>query len=180
LELKTALEYETPNEIFQFWKKVRKEVVDCLKKTPQAEFTKSPATGRWSISEIAEHLYLTQFNIARMMPIVMSKKIGDELDEQANLQYEKIRDSFLKPTGIKNPENVSPLNKYSLEEVLELLEKSEKKIESSVQKFSKSDLQKRGFDHPILGPLNIFNWLWVLALHEHSHLVALQERTSNY
>ncbi|MBE7413533.1 MAG: DinB family protein [Leptospiraceae bacterium] len=180
LILKTASEYKTPNEVFEFWKQVREEVITCFKKTPQENFTENPTPDKWSVSEIAEHLYLSQFNLARMIPVVMSRKFGNDMDEQPNLQYEKIRDGFLKPSGIKNPDTVNPLNKYPLNEVLKLLQKSEEKIGSSIKNFSKSDLQKRGFEHPILGPLNLFNWFWVMSLHEYSHLVALKEKIKNY
>lgn len=54
-----------------------------------------------------------------------------------------------------------------------------KKLEEVTKTRTKEDLQKRGMEHPYFGVLNMFNFLWVLALHEHSHLVAVRERVSS-
>jgi len=180
MELRLSSEYSSPKEILDLWKEIRTEVVQCLRKTPESEFTKNPSPGRWSISELGEHLYLSQMNLARVIPIVLGGKFGFGSDSQPELPYEKIRDSFIFPSGIKNPDTVTPLHKYALGEILDLLDKAMAKTESSALKRSKEDLQKRGIEHPILGNLNLFNWFWVLALHEHSHMAVLRNRTQSY
>lgn len=178
MELKTAEEFKSTEELFEYWKSFRAEVKEVLKRIPADKFTISPP-GRWSISEVAEHLYLTQYNISRTIPIVYAGKFGFETDEQKFLHYEKIRDYFFRPSGVKNPDAVAPLNKYSLEQILLLLDEAELKMEKSLKNKEKSALQKRGFTHPYFGILNLFNFLWVMSLHEHSHLVALKERSES-
>lgn len=180
MEIKTAPEYKTIDEILTLWKYFREDVKICLNKTPDSVFTTVPEPGRWSISEVGEHLYLTQWNIARTAPIILGKKFGSDTDEQANLDYEKMLKYFFKPTGVKNPESVAPLSKYGKQELFDLLDKAEKKLDTVLKGKEKADLQKRGLEHPYFGLLNLFNFIWVMALHENSHLVALKERTAQY
>lgn len=176
MELKLATELHSPLEILELWKSFRKEVLDLLKNIPEEKLLERP-TGRWSLSEVAEHLYLSQWNIARPIPIVLAGKFGEDTDEQPSLEYERIRDSFYKPTGVKNPDTVQPLNNYQYDKLVEILKKSEQKLEDALKGRTKAELQKRGMPHPILGVLNLFNFLWVMCLHEHSHLAAIRQRT---
>lgn len=175
MELKLATEIDTPQELLAIWNEFRREVKSLLESVSNEKFLERPSN-RWSLSEVGEHLYLSQMNIARTLPIVLAKKFGEDTDEQESLDYEKMRNYFLKPTGVKNPESVAPTHIYSKEEVFSLLDKSQKKLENVLENKTKSELQKRGMEHPFFGLLNMFNFLWVLCLHEHSHLVAIRER----
>jgi hypothetical protein len=175
MELKLANEFDSPSGILELWKGFRKEVIELLQNVSEESLCFRPE-GRWSLSEVAEHLYLSQLNVARPVPIVLAGKFGQDTDEQPDLQYQKIRDTFYKPTGVKNPTAVAPLNNYKFSELLPFLQKSEKKLEDALKGKTKTELQKRGMPHPILGVLNLFNFIWVMALHEHSHLVAIRER----
>lgn len=174
-----ATELQSSLDILNIWTGFRKDVLDCLKKTPADKFNQRPETG-WSISEIGEHLYLTEWSFARSVPIAVGGKFGSDTDAQENLNYREMRAGLTKPRGFKNPDTVSPLSNYTLEQLLPLLEKSHKKLEEVLSKFSKADLQKRGYEHPAFGLLNLFNYSWVLALHEGAHLVALKQKTSGY
>jgi len=176
MNLKLATELNSPQEILEMWKGFRLEVLDLLGKISQEKLLERPP-GRWSLSEVAEHLYLSQWNLARPIPIVLAGKFGQDTDDQKDLDYVKIRDSFYRPTGVKNPDTLQPLNNYPYEKLVEILNKSEKKLEEALQGKSKTELQKRGMQHPILGILNLFNFTWVMCLHEYSHLIAIRERT---
>ncbi|MCB1178846.1 MAG: DinB family protein, partial [Leptospiraceae bacterium] len=168
-----AKDMKSPQEIVELWKAIRIETISWLNKVPDDKFQERP-TNRWSISEVAEHLYLSQWTTARPLPIILAGKFGEDVGPQPNLEYEKIRETFSKPSGVKNPEVVNPLNNYSKEEIFALLEKSEKKMEDALKGKKREDLEKRGIPHPFFGLLNNFNFFWVMALHEYSHLVAIK------
>ncbi|NBU98775.1 MAG: hypothetical protein EBS19_11300 [Spirochaetia bacterium] len=71
---------------------------------------------------------------------------------------------------------MSPLNNYSLSELTPLLEKSMKKLEENLSGKTKTELEVRGVEHPAFGLLNLFNFLWVMSLHEGLHSFAIKER----
>jgi hypothetical protein len=174
---KLPTELNSAEEILQIWKTNRKEATDHLTLLNDDELKARPE-GKWSISEVGEHLYISQWNVARMIPAVLSSKIGFDVGEQKDLDFRRMRIGLAKPTGFKNPENFSPLNNYSLSELNPLLEKSMKKLEENLIGKTKSELEVRGVEHPAFGPLNLFNFLWVMSLHEGLHSFAIKDRVN--
>ena len=171
-------EYNSPKEIMELWKHFRQLVLNSIKNVPNDKFIEVPEPNRWSLSEVVEHLYITQKSLSRTFPIVMAKKFGiDFTGYEVEHNFKLIRRSLMKPTKVKNPPSVSPLNKYSYEELLPLLNESESKMIEFTNKWQKEDLLKRAMEHPIFGNLNLFDYLWVMTMHERSHLTALEERT---
>jgi hypothetical protein len=177
--MKTKLppEIDSIDEILGIWKANREMALESLESVTPSELTMRPEGG-WSLSEVGEHLYMTQWNVGRMIPGLLAGKFGSPTGEQLDLDFRKMRVGLARPTGFKNPENLAPLHNYSLEDLRPLLEKSEKKLFEAVQGKPKADLQKRGVEHPAFGLLNLFNFLWVMALHEGLHAFAIKERVS--
>ena len=77
---------------------------------------------------------------------------------------------------VKNPEAVNPGKNYPREKIMELLDKSENKLESLVRSSSREEMGKRFFTHPFYGKITLFEWIWIMALHELRHLKILQQR----
>lgn len=181
MDIKYPTECSDSKEVFSMWKNFRKEVIECLKKTPADQFTISPEEGRWSISEVGEHLYITQWNIARAVPIILSGR-GNALfgGYTKEPDYRMIKITLMKPSGVKHPPAVAPLSKYSFEELLPLLNKAESKLEDTLLKHTKEELMKYKMEHPYFGDLHIFDFIWVMGMHENSHLSALKSRTKDF
>jgi hypothetical protein len=181
MEILLPDEYNSLEDVFSLWKFFRKSTIACLEKTPKEIFTVNPDPTRWSISEVGEHLYITQNSLARTFPIVMAKKFGEDFQGYKEpIHFKLVRRSMMKPTKVKNPASVTPLNKYSLEELLPLLNSAEEKMSSFVSKFKKENLETRAMEHPIFGMLNLFHYFWVMTMHERSHLTALEDRTKEF
>ena len=174
---KLPTEIETIDEIIEIWKANRQEALKFLESISDSDLRNRPQGG-WSLSEVGEHLYMTQWNIARVISPVIGGKIGTPTGEQMDLDFRKMRIGLARPNGFKNPENLSPLNNYPLGDLIPLLNKSEKKLVESTQGKTKQELQKRGLEHPAFGLLNLFNFIWVMALHEGLHTYAIKERVS--
>lgn len=177
--MKTKLppEIDSIEEILDIWKSNRKIALEFLGSVSEIELKQRPENG-WSLSEVGEHLYLTQWNVARMIPGLLAGKFGSPTGEQTDLDFRKMRIGLSRPTGFKNPENLSPLQNYTLMELTPLLEKSENKLIEGLRDKKKIELQKRGVEHPAFGLLNLFNFLWVMALHEGLHANAIKTRVS--
>ena len=175
MKTKIPTEIENIDEIVELWKSNRLTTLEYLQKVSEEELLKRPEGG-WSLSEVGEHLYLTQLNIARMIPVALGGKVGFPSQAQNDLDFRKIRVGLSRPTGFKNPENLSPLNNYPLSELLSRLTDAEKKLINNLKDKTKGDLEKRGVEHPAFGPLNLFNFLWVMSLHEGLHAYAIKQR----
>ncbi|MCB1141344.1 MAG: DinB family protein [Leptospiraceae bacterium] len=176
MKKKTPTEMAHPDEIVEIWQTNRKQILEILDSISDEDLLKEPEGGGWSISEVLEHIYLSQWNIVRSVPVVLNKKFGMDTDEQPDLDYRKMAIGLSRPSGFKNPEVVAPLNKFKKDELKALLEKSEKKMLDVLKNKTKEDLTKRGMEHPAFGTLNLFNYLWVMSLHEGLHLYAIKKR----
>lgn len=176
MNFKLSNEISTVSEVVDQWLKIRAEFVSCLNSISEAFFSKVPDNSHWSISHLSEHVYLSQWNAVRPIPLVLAQKLGEVIPSNYSINYSFIREQFQKPTGVKNPDSVTPQHSYSKEEILSLLKKSEEKLLSVTSQKEKSELVKRGIPHPVFGLLHSFDWLWVMSLHEYSHLVGLKNR----
>ncbi len=173
--LTTPDKIQNIQEYVSAWQIVRKELLDVLGTVAPENFQKTAVSG-WNPSEIAEHLYLTQFNVARVIPVILAGKFGLTREEIPALDYSKSYDQIARPRGVKNPDTVSPTGKMAKDEALESLQKAMDKLIKNTTGKSPDDLRSRGLDHPLLGKLSLLDWLWVMILHEGSHLSALKAK----
>ncbi|MCB1160576.1 MAG: DinB family protein [Leptospiraceae bacterium] len=174
--LKLSNELPAIEDVLEQWKTIRSEVLKTLEQVPEHFFTYKPEGNPWSISLLMEHIYLSQLNSVRPFPAVLSGKFGSDCPKDYTQKYSSIFEALQKPSGVKNPENVAPKNQYSREEIKELLKKAEDKMLSVCKNKTRTELEKRGYEHPIFGFLHLFDWLWLMGLHEYSHLIGLQKR----
>jgi hypothetical protein len=169
----------TAEDFLSVWRENRSELISFIQKLPEDQFAKAPASGGWSASEIAEHLYLTQWNLARSLPIVLGGKFGkDKAELKSDLRYETLSKLLIRPRGAKNPIEVGPKGGMDKAATLESLQKSMDKLDKAVSSKTKDQLQSRGMDHPFFGAISMFDWLWVMTNHEATHIQTLINKYS--
>ncbi|MBR30714.1 MAG: hypothetical protein CMN77_05335 [Spirochaetaceae bacterium] len=166
----------TPTEMLEQWKEFRSQVTDYLKSIPENEFIAAPKAGGWSPSQIAEHLYLTQWSMARALPAILAGKIGLPAEECQKLDYDTYESDILKTGNAEAPDVVIPKDSWDLQTSLDHLQKAMDKTEKAIDGKSKEDLEKRGIPHAIFGGVNLMDWMWIQAYHEIRHLNALKRK----
>ena len=170
--MKNPLDAKSPDDLISFWKAIRKELISFIDALSEQQFNSRDLPG-WNASEICEHVYLTQFSIARIIPVILKGKFGEDTSKKPDADYNEIIKAFSAPTGVQNPESVTPLSNYGRDECKEKLAFSMSKLEKSLEKTSIPAMKLRGYQHPFLGELNLVEAVWSLALHEQMHLQAL-------
>ncbi|MCB1169423.1 MAG: DinB family protein [Leptospiraceae bacterium] len=165
-----------PGELLDQWKDFRTQVVDYLKSIPESEFNAAPGEGGWSPSQIAEHLYLTQWNMARAVPAIVAGKVGLSADECATLDYDAYEDQIMQTGNAEAPEIVLPKENWDLATCLENLQKAMDKTEKAISGKTTEQLESRGIPHAIFGGVNLMDWMWIQAYHELRHLNALKRK----
>ena len=169
---------ESQKEFIDVWKENRAELVKFIEGMTEDRFIAKPEKG-WSASEIEEHLYLSQWNLARSIPIVLGGKFGLEKSQlKQDVPYETLFNLVSRPRGAKNPEEVGPKGGMDKKTALESLQKAMDRLEKNVSGRPAEDLKSRGLDHPFFGPISLYDWLWAMCNHEFSHGTALLEKYS--
>ena len=164
-----------PEEYTDIWREVRRDVLAVLEGIPESEFKTRPTDGSWSASDIGEHLYLTQFSFARAIPIVLAGKFGTDMGADTS-KHDYMYERGKSPQGIKNPKSVTPSGTWDLGKIRDSLQKSMDRMRGNLAGKTAGQLRTRGMEHEIHGMINLMEWVWVLTLHENSHLQALQAK----
>ncbi|MCE9597680.1 MAG: hypothetical protein K8S54_06905 [Spirochaetia bacterium] len=168
-------EIKEVQEIVGVWRSNRDEIVNFMKRMPPDRFISKPKQG-WSATEIAEHLYLSQWNLARAIPIVLGGKAGQDKSELKEPEYEAIFEFLIKPRGAKNPVEVGPQGGMDQPTAFAALEKAMERMEKNTTGKSLEQMASRGMQHPYFGPISLTDWLWVMTNHEYGHAMVLFEK----
>ena len=62
MEILNPPDYTSASDLFELWKKIRRDLCSLLLVIPDSNFNNN-IPGGWSYSEVAEHLYLTQMSV---------------------------------------------------------------------------------------------------------------------
>lgn len=170
MDIQTPDGFSDIESLLEFWKNVRKGFSDKLHRISPEDFTCVPEKG-WSFSQLAEHLYLSQIAVAF---IITKSRLSEIKPEKPD--YQKILYDYLNKKGMPNPEAVGPKNNYPKEKILSLLGKAEHKMQEAARKAGKTELQSRGWNHPYAGDISVFDFIWLMAVHEYSHYENLLKR----
>jgi hypothetical protein len=132
--------------------------------------------GKWSISEILEHLYLTYTGTTKGFERCLSA--GRPIARKPNLRdivqtAVVIRCGYL-PNGRQAPKQVTPRGLPADQvrvEILARIADMDAIIERAIRVYG---AQTRLVDHPILGPLRGYEWCKFHWVHGHHHVKQIQ------
>jgi len=137
----------------------------------------------WSPAEILEHLALIENRLLRMMSMMLTKaeggglrSNGDPIEMQTFSLDELIEGA--RDTKFTAPEAVTPSGKASLAVSLENLRRSREELCSLRPRIEASDLSNVTYPHPSFGPLNFYQWLAFIGIHEERHLRQMETALS--
>lgn len=174
MKIEIAPAYSTVEELAQLWQKVRSELLEFLLPIQDEKFTES-FSEHWSIAATAEHLYLSQ----RVTVLSINKAKNSAIQESTpeSVDYEKLQFNIVNGARIKNPDVVQPGKLFSKTEILYKLKVAEDNLLKSLKEERKDKLTQKSVIHPFAGKLNLFDFIWVMILHEYRHLKIMKERT---
>jgi uncharacterized damage-inducible protein DinB len=141
-----------------------------------------PRSGEWSAAEIVAHLAMVEDGIGRLVSkgIKQAREEGvgpDTSDASlvSSLDKYQVIENETKRTA---PTTITPTAPRPLEESLAALEQSRAKLREALVASSDLDLSSIKRPHPVLGDLNLYEWVLFVAQHEERHRRQI-ERTIN-
>jgi hypothetical protein len=169
-------------ETMDFVEEKRKELLQSFAGVPSDRLTQHPSDGTWSVAEILDHLGIVESGIARLI----AKRAGRAREQ--GLGEEKSTESVLatfdqhraKLDGMKmeSPETVRPHTNADLKDAINGLETSRGSLRAAVVAANGLSLGEIKHIHPLLGELDLYQWLIFLGQHEVRHTRQIQ-RTLN-
>ncbi|MGH7652946.1 MAG: DinB family protein [Gemmatimonadaceae bacterium] len=174
--------HERLAEIMDLVEQRRRELLASFADVPHERLRQRAAPDRWTVAEVLEHLRLVESGVARLI----SKRVGQA--KEAGLRKEDAIDSVmssfdrhaasLDSAVLESPVPVRPRADVDIDEALEGLANSRDALRAAVTTADGSALGDIKHPHPILGELDLYQWLIFLGHHEARHCKQI-ERTIN-
>lgn len=161
--------------------RVRNEIEEITRGLRDSEWSRAPKD-RWSSAQIMEHLGRSYGTTAKMLelnmgvggpPVVRAAKIQERLKKLLVVNL------GVHPEGAKAPAMVIPTGDsgpVARERALQNLERMDIAIAAAVERWGSEQPIAM---HPILGPLNPWQWRKFHYVHSHHHLLQIQKRLGN-
>ena len=152
----------------------REALLEAVSGLSEAQFDYRPAPDQWSISDILHHLALADEGSGRLTSMML-KKAGEmnlPPDPAPDASALDCLDQFaevLRATRAEAPDIVAPRSHLSAAESLTKLDASRERLRANIERLAQYDLSQLNYPHPLLGTLNLYQWLLIGGRHERRH-----------
>ena len=169
--------YSSVADIYRDINETRRRLVERVETLAEAQQTARRSEGAWTVAEIVEHLSITE----RRLLGVMTQMAGAGEPTAADGGPAAFRpfslDEYIaraKDQKFEAPEFIRPTGKAPLADSLARLRESRAELERLRPGFERADLSAKLYPHPAFGPLNAYQWLAFIGIHERRHLAQIE------
>jgi hypothetical protein len=169
-------------EAMNYVEERRKELLQSFAGIPGDRLCRRATAEGWSVAEILEHLRMVEAGVARLI----TKRVGQA--REAGLGEERSTDSVLPSfeqhsarldnAVMEAPATVHPRPNIDINEAVEGLESSREALRAAAVSANGLSIGEIKHTHPILGELDLYQWLIFVGQHEGRHKRQI-ERTLN-
>jgi DinB family protein len=160
-------------EAMDYVEEKRRELLESFRGTPEDRLHRRVTDTSWTVAQILEHLRLVEAGVARLI----AKRVGQARDAGAKEERstESVMPSFavhresLERAVLQSPESVRPGTNVNHGEALAGLESSRQALRAATESANGLALGDIKHTHPILGELDLYQWLIFLGQHEERH-----------
>lgn len=166
--------YQSLSEIFEALDDTRETIYKRVEGLGPEQYGFAEESGRWSVAGVIEHIGGAEARILiRMQDLIgqaeTARKLAPSVAEFRPISPEEIR-SRSTATQFQAPAALQPTGELTLDELLDKIRSSREELLRLRPKFEQLDLSESRFPHPAFGPLDLYEWLALIVLHESRHL----------
>jgi len=171
---------ERLREIVESIQASRGRLLDAISRLDQPALDRTPASGGWSVGEVLHHLLLMETSVTRLLERQVTRAVGrGAAQETSTASMLGSLDQFAvetAPDRIVAPQGFLPARGMGKQELLDGLAASRETLLRVTDRAGSIDLAQLLFPHPVLGRLNMYQWVLYIGQHELRHLHQI-ERT---
>jgi hypothetical protein len=156
----------------------RKLFLDAVAGLSEAQWNFKPAPDRWSIAECAEHIALSENMIAGFAKSVLEKPAEEAKPDRSKDQ--KLIDMVVdRSQKAQAPEMLQPSRKFATPQVA--VDHFTKARDENIDymKTTQEPLRSHFGPHPLLGPLDAYQWFLLVSAHSERHTLQIGEVKSD-
>lgn len=157
----------------------RSALLAAVNGVPEAYRSQRPALDCWCVAEVLEHLHRVERGISRLaaqgIDRARSQGVGPERNQESLLG--SLDDFHLdqRSRRIVAPGPVSPRGELSTDQALAALRESRQALLSALSSGDGLALGEITFAHPLLGVLDLYQWVLFVGQHEARHAEQIRE-----
>ena len=153
----------------------RQTLLDAIAGVSDAQSRWQPLPGRWTILEYTEHLAISDDKLVALVERSLRQPPIEETDDARRARDQRLRETKI-PRGVNQaPEMLRPTGRFATlaEAVDAFLAARERTLEYA--RTSTAELRKHFTPHPVLGPMDGYQWLTANARHVELHAGHIRE-----
>jgi hypothetical protein len=130
----------------------------------------------WTVAEIVEHLAILEHRLSQLAAMMVGKveSVAAAAAGGAGAPFKPFsleeQVEQLRTVKLEAPEQVRPRGGVPVADSLARLRESRAAFEALRERIERADLSAATYPHPTLGPLNLYQWLAFIGIHEERHL----------
>ena len=165
--------YNTVGDIYAANDDIRRRIVARVERIAEEQRSFRPAEGAWSVAEIVEHLSITEGNMVRLVSKLLGK-IESEADESSVAPQSMSPFSLddyveqISTVKLEAPEAIRPVG-VPLGDSLARLAETRATLNALRSRVEACDGTRAHYPHPFFGPLDLYQWLAFIGMHEQRH-----------
>jgi hypothetical protein len=167
----TTMERE---QALRYLAETRAGVIEAVKGLSEAQFNFKPAPDRWSVAECLEHIAIVENAVLSGVRVRLEKAPAPSADRDVKqidaLILAKVPD---RSTKIQAPPPLAPTGRWTPAAALEHFFAGREQTVNWLK--SDTDLRGHSVDHPVLGPLDGYEWILAAAGHSERHTKQILE-----
>jgi len=160
-------------EAMDYVEEKRKELLQSFAGVPGDRLSRRATPDGWSVAEILEHLRMGEAGIARLITKRVGQAreagLGEETSTESVLPAFDQHSARLERGSMQAPTTVLPRSDIDISDAVEGLEGSREALRAAAVAASGLSLGEIKHTHPVLGELDLYQWLIFVGQHEGRH-----------
>jgi hypothetical protein len=166
-------------EVLSYLDQTRAELRAAVDSVPATARNTRPADDQWSVAEVLDHLTIAHSRVAAVVGkwIAEAKAtgLGPEIETSSllgTIPTERITDRSNK---VQAPEAIRPRSDVDAEIAWSELDQAREKLRAAFLSGDGLALEQVVRPHPVLGPINMYQWTLFNVSHEARHTLQIRE-----
>ncbi len=155
-----------------------KVLEESVRRFPEELRTKKPEPEVWSLEKIVEHVAIVEEVTVRLLTSLIAKAKPRTVAAIEPIRIPDVAD-YAPSAQVRTTARFEPTGTVTLEESRRRIRLTHEKFDEMRQRIEAIDPASVRFPHPILGPLDIGQWLVFIAEHRIRHARQIDERIHN-
>ena len=166
--------YESLSQIFDEMDEIHARFYERVGALGPEDLSARPDAASWSVGEIVEHVSIVEQSILKLTNLLLMKAeaAGVAANDDGSIGPVSVETIVERSQREKYnaPETALPGGNVSVADALARMRAVRDALEELRPRLLKTNLSQASYPHPAFGPMNLYEWLILLGIHEDRHL----------